>query len=54
MQPHNLVFLLIVLYPNFSCRKLTSRGATLEQNVDFAVGSTLHLRQAEVRNDEAE
>lgn len=46
-------FLLIVLYSNFRCCELTSRGATLEQKVDLAVGPTLHLRQAEERDDEA-
>lgn len=44
--------LLVGLDIDNSLCPLASRNLALEQNVDFAVGSVLHLRQEEVCHDE--
>lgn len=45
--------LLVVLHIDHSVLPLASRDFTLEENVNLAIGSSLHLRQEEIRQDEA-
>lgn len=53
-QPfHPHFHLLVVLNIDHSLLPLASRDVTLEQDVNLAIGSTLHLRQEEVRQKKA-
>jgi hypothetical protein len=53
-RPQSNRHLLVVLDVDHSLLPLASRDVALEQDVDLAVGSVLHLRHKEVCHDETE
>jgi len=50
--PASTVFLLVVFDIDFRLLPFASRDVALEHDVNLAIGSTLHLRQAKVRDDQ--
>ena len=54
VSAENSRLLLIIVDVDNSPLPLASRDMTIEQDVDFAEGSTLHFWYVEVREDEAD